>query len=499
MPPLPPSAIPGESNDSSRFYKVFFYVAPAMFIGTLDQTIVASALPTISSKLGGFGNIAWIVTAYLLAATAAAPIYGKLGDALGRRRALLWAVAVFTIGSFVCALSPSLSFLIVARAAQGLGGGGLMTLSLALIGEAVSPRERGRFQGWFGAIFALASSIGPVAGGVLTEHWGWRSIFWINLPLGALAAYCALRLQSKPGRSHFTFDAYGTLIFTIATVSLLLAFNLGPKMGWANLHTRGLFVLAAIGYVALWNVERQSKDPLISPALLVNPVIWRSTACVLLYAVLFFAAIVGLPLLLQLVLGMSPTVSGLMLIPLTLAQVLVSTATGYRISSTAHPRGPMSIGLFVSAIGFVLMTLFLDKGAIMICVASTLFGLGMGSTMPAAQTLAQWAAGSTQLGSAVAIVTFARSVGGTLGAALAGAVLIAALRALDPGLVSHIEDALVTSGTHLKLTSLEIAHVIQGFRYVFGTLATVAFAAAWIARTLPNVDLASQPTRDKAL
>ncbi|RDS80848.1 MFS transporter [Dyella monticola] len=489
------TADPANSNQSSLFYAVFFYVAPAMFIGTLDQTIVASALPTISTKLGGFGNIAWVVTAYMLAATVAAPLYGKLGDALGRRRALLWAVAVFTAGSILCALSPDLNVLIVARAAQGLGGGGLMTLSLALIGEAVSPRERGRFQGWFGAVFALASSIGPVAGGTLTELWGWRSIFWINVPLGAIATYGTLRLQSRSGLVRFKFDPYGTLTFVIATVSLLLTFDAGPKVGWTSFNTLSLLVVALVSYAALWKIERVAKDPLINLDLLADPVLWRSAVCVLLYAVMFFAAIVGLPLLLQLVLSMSPSGSGLMLIPLTLAQVVVSTITGYRISATGRPRAPMTLGLFVATLGFLLMALFLGEGAFAICLASALFGLGLGTTMPAAQTLAQWTAGSQQLGAAVAMVTFARSVGGTLGAALAGALLTAALRSNNPALVSSIENALVTSGTHITLTPIQSSQIAHAFRFVFGSLALIAFVASCIARTLPNVDLAASPAR----
>src|ERR1700677_1180684 len=179
------------TDERKRFLGVFFDVAPAMFIGTLDQAIVAAALPAISTDLGGLSNVAWLVTAYLLCATVAAPIYGRIGDAFGRKRALLWALALFLAGSLTCAIAPSLALLIAARAVQGAGGGGLMTLAQALIGEAVSPKERGRFQGWFGAVFALASTLGPVAGGFLSQHLGWRSIFWVNVPLGIGATVAA--------------------------------------------------------------------------------------------------------------------------------------------------------------------------------------------------------------------------------------------------------------------------------------------------------------------
>src|ERR1700756_2299474 len=184
-----PSSLPEEKRE--QFRSAFFYVAPAMFLGALDQTIIAAALPAIAGSLGGLSYLAWVVTAYLLSATVAAPLYGRMGDAFGRKRMLLWALGLFVVGSAACAIAPNLAVLIGARALQGFGGGGLMTLAQALIGEVVSPKERGKFQGWFGAVFALASTIGPAAGGVMTHYIGWRSIFWINLPLSALAAAVA--------------------------------------------------------------------------------------------------------------------------------------------------------------------------------------------------------------------------------------------------------------------------------------------------------------------
>src|SRR6266404_2504063 len=228
-----------------QFRSAFFHVAPSMFLGALDQTIIATALPAIAGSLGGLSYLAWVVTAYLLAATVAAPLYGRMGDAFGRKRMLLWALGLFLAGSAACAIAPNLPMLIGARALQGFGGGGLMTLAQALIGEVVSPKERGRFQGWFGANFALASTLGPIIGGVLSQHLGWRSIFWVNIPLGLGAAAAALRFKALPGTGICRLDYAGTSLFVASTVALLLAASIGGhEVSWTSPI---LLVLAAAG------------------------------------------------------------------------------------------------------------------------------------------------------------------------------------------------------------------------------------------------------------
>src|SRR5215469_7459124 len=237
---------------SEQFRSAFFHVAPSMFLGALDQTIIAAALPSIAGSLGGLSYLAWVVTSYLLAATVAAPLYGRMGDAFGRKRMLLWAVGLFVMGSAACAIAPNLAILICARALQGFGGGGLMTLAQALIGEVVSPKERGRFQGWFGANFALASTLGPVIGGVLSQHLGWRSIFWINIPLGLGAAAVALRVKTSPGTGICRLDYAGTSVFVASTVALLLALSVGGhEVHWTSPVVPALVVLGAAGFVFL--------------------------------------------------------------------------------------------------------------------------------------------------------------------------------------------------------------------------------------------------------
>ena len=481
-------------GQAKEFRSAFFDVAPAMFLGTLDQTIIAAALPAITASLGGFSYLAWVVSAYLLAATIAAPIYGRMGDAFGRRKMLVWALALFIAGSLVCALSPNLTVLICARGLQGFGGGGLMTLSQALIGEVVSPKERGRFQGWFGANFALASTLGPVAGGFLSQHLGWRSIFWINIPLGIGAAIAALRLKTSEGTGSCRLDYGGTALFTASTVALLLTLSLGGhEVAWTSPGLLGLAFVAMIGFILLAGVEKRSADPLISPTLIEEPIIWRAVLSVLLFAAVLFGLIVQLPLFLQAMLGASPTVSGLMLIPLTLAQVAVSTATGLRISTTGHPRNAMAVGLTVVTAGFIVLAAGIKLGPFFIIALTFLIGAGLGSTMPAAQTMVQWAAGGKMLGAATAALSFSRTIGGVIGAALTSAVLLGVLQFIDPGFTAGLTNALssVNSG-HLQAVPSS-SSLICAFRWMFLTLGVFAGCATLIAWSIPELDLSSSP------
>jgi EmrB/QacA subfamily drug resistance transporter len=466
-----------------EFRAAFVSVAPAMFLGSLDQTIIAAALPVVARSFGGFSYVTWIVTGYLLTATIAAPIYGRLGDAYGRRKMLLWSLAFFLAGSLVCAAAPSLLVLVAGRCLQGFGGGGLMTLAQALIGEVVSPKERGRFQGWFGAVFALASTIGPVAGGFMAQYAGWRSIFWINLPLSALAAVTALRLKAASGTGSYKTDYKGTILFILGTLSLLVALSLGGhELAWMSARLLGLVTLFLACFGLLWVVERRSSDPLLSPRLFANPVVWRATLAVLLFASVLFGLIVQLPLFLQTELGVSTTMSGLLLIPLTAAQVIVSTVTGLRISSTGKPRNAMLYGLAAVSIGFAALVAVLHSGAIPIAVITLFIGAGLGSTMPAAQTMVQWASGDRELGEATAALSFSRSIGGVLGAAITSAVLLAAVHTGEK--VVSLSNSI--GGASGQYTSTALS---RGFPWMFSTLGILALMGTITTWSLPNIDL----------
>jgi len=485
-------SLPREKGE--QFRSVFFYVAPSMFLGALDQTIIAAALPAIAGSLGGLSYLAWVVTSYLLAATVAAPLYGRMGDAFGRKRMLLWALGLFVAGSAACAIAPTLAILICARALQGFGGGGLMTLAQALIGEVVSPKERGRFQGWFGANFALASTLGPVVGGILSQHIGWRSVFWVNIPLGLGAAAAALRVKTSPGTGICRLDYAGTSVFVASTVALLLALSIGGhEVSWTSPVLLAVASLGATGFVLLRKVEQKAHDPLISPQLIGEPVIWRASLTVLLFAAVLFGLIVQLPVFFQTALRTSATISGLLLIPLTLAQVVVSTATGLRISTTGHPRTSMAAGLSIVTVAFFVLAAGIKLGPVFIALLTFLIGAGLGSTMPAAQTMVQWAAGAQRLGVGTALVSFSRTIGGVMGAALASAVLLGRLQVVDPNARNILSRELASIGSsHVEASQIAPA-LIAAYRWVFLALGGLSGCAAAVAWSIPNLDLAASP------
>ena len=487
-----PSSVPEEKREQFRY--AFFNVAPSMFLGALDQTIIAAALPAIAGSLGGLSYLAWVVTGYLLAATVAAPLYGRMGDAYGRKRMLLWALCLFVSGSFACAIAPTLAILICARALQGFGGGGLMTLAQALIGEVVSPKERGRFQGWFGANFALASTLGPLVGGVLSQHLGWRSVFWVNIPLGLGAAITALRVKTSAGTGICRLDYTGTTVFFSSTVGLLLALSMGGhQVPWTSPTLLALGGLGAAGFALLGKVEKKARDPLLSPELVEEPVIWRASLTVLLFAAVLFGLIVQLPLFFQTALGTSATVSGLLLIPLTLAQVAVSTTTGLRISTTGHPRTSMAVGLSVVSAAFLVLAAGIKLGPLFIALLTLVIGAGLGSTMPAAQTMIQWAAGEKRLGVGTALVSFSRSIGGVMGAALASAVFLGALQVLDPNARNILSRELASiASSHVEACQITSA-LIAAYRWMFFALGGLSACAAVVAWSIPDLDLAATP------
>lgn len=489
-----PSSLPEEKRE--QFRSAFFHVAPSMFLGALDQTIIATALPAIAGSLGGLSYLAWVVTAYLLAATVAAPLYGRMGDAFGRKRMLLWALGLFVVGSAACAVAPTIATLICARALHGFGGGGLMTLAQALIGDVVSPKERGQFQGWFGANFALASTIGPVVGGVLSQHLGWRSIFWVNIPLGLGAAAAALRVKTSAGTGICRLDYSGTSVFFGSTVALLLSLSIGGhEVSWTSPALIALAGLGMAGFVLLRKVEQKSPDPLISPELIGQPVIWRASLAVLLFAAVLFGLIVQLPVFFQTALGISATISGLLLIPLTLAQVAVSTATGLRISMTGHPRTSMAAGLSIVTAAFFVLGAGIKLGPVFIALLTFLIGAGLGSTMPAAQTMVQWAAGAERLGVGTALVSFSRTIGGVMGAALASAVLLGTLQVVDPNARNILSQELASIGSsHVEASEIASA-LIAAYRWVFIALGGLSACAAVVAWSIPDLDLAASPPR----
>ena len=492
----PANAAASALTSRQAFLRVFPGVMVAMFLAAADQTILASALPTIAGSLGGLADLSWVVVAYLLTATIGAPFYGHLGDRFGRRRMLLVALGIFTAASLACALAPTLLLLIVARALQGLGGGGLMTLAQALIGEHVSPRERGRFSGYFAMVFALASTSGPIAGAYLTEHLSWRAVFLVNLPLGLLAALLALRIPLSPmaPRGRFRPDVVGALLFCVAMLSLLYALTSGGhRLDWNSPALLALLGVAAVSFVLLVFWERRVEDPVIPIRFLRVPAIARSDAVVICFGAALFSTILYLPLYLQIGRGLRVGQSGLLLLPITLSMVCTSAIVGQLITRTGRVTIFPQIGLSVAALAFVTLGASITAASTPIVLALTMcVGVGLGMVMPPTQVTVQLAAGRGALGVATASIALSRSLGGALGVAIVGAVLFALIGAVDGTLARVLREVVEGGPEYIAQLSPQqrgalAAHLDGAYRVVFFALATIAAAGALIACTIPTL------------
>ena len=492
------SAAARKPSSRDAFRRVFPGVMLAMFLAAADQTILASALPTIASALGVIADLSWVVVAYLLAATVAAPLYGYIGDRFGRRRALLGALAVFTVASCACSLAPSFWWLVGFRALQGLGGGGLMTLAQALIGEHVAPRERGRYAGYFATVFALASTSGPVLGAYLTEHVSWRAIFLINIPLGVIAAALAMRVPhvAPPRRAGpFRPDVAGAILFCIATAAFLFAISSGGhRFPWLSLPMAVLLAITASAFLALAWWERRHHDPIIPIHFLKVPAIARADAVVLCFGACLFPLIVYLPLYMQLGRGIGIGASGLLLLPITLAQVTSAAITGRLVTRTGHVTIFPKVGLSVVCLVFVALAFAVDRAPTPVIMALTaLVGMGLGMVMPPTQVAVQTAAGRSALGVATASISLCRAVGGATGVALVGAVLFALVDRAGDGAAALLHQAIEAGSGSIASLSLAqraslVEHVNDAYRVAFGVLAATAAIGALIATTVPRFD-----------
>ena len=485
---------PSAEELRAAFLRVFPGVVVAMFLAALDQTILASALPAIVSSLGGFEDLSWVVVSYLLATTIAAPLYGHLGDRFGRRRMLLAALTLFTIASAACALAPTLWLLVAGRALQGLGGGGLMTLSQALISESVPPRERARFQGYFAAMFATASTAGPVLGALLTEYFSWRAVFIINLPLGVVAAFLALRIPSVRPRHDTRFhpDIPGTLLFATGTLALLFALtSAGHRFGFGDWRLYALLAGSMAVLVAFVAWERRVEDPIVPVRLIATPVILRSNTVVMCFAAALFSSVIYLPLYLQLGRGFGIAASGLLLVPLTLSLALSAMVTGRRIARTGHLTRYPKRGLALATAAFLALAMgvqFAPTWAVLAMIM--LAGFGLGSVMPPTQIIVQTAGGQHALGRAVASMAVSRAMGGALGVAIVGALLYLLIGRRDSALASVLPHIAESGGAFLAtLPEAErvsiTARLDYAFRIVFLLIACITGAGALLAMRVP--------------
>ena len=474
----------------SLFLTVFPSIMLPMFLAALDQTIVATALPAIAGSLGEVERVSWVVVSYLVANTIAAPVYGRLGDALGRKRMMFLALGVFVGASVVCAVSGSILMLTFGRLLQGLGGGGLMTLSQALIAEAVPPRERGRYQGYLSGMYATAATFGPVAGGWLTQHFGWQSVFLVNLPLGIAAAILVMRLPTQPVRGgRLRFDVLGTVFFAGFIAPVLLALERGQRFDPHSLPVIGVLLAVAVASLfLLLRQERRASAPLLPLQLFRQAGIWRADAMAACVAGQTVSLISFLPMYLQVVRGVGTANSGMLLLPLTVGVAMGSLLSGRTIARTGRTAIIPSIGLTISATSLVLLAVLaphLPTPAVIALLAVTSFCTG--GAMPVVQMTVQVVAGPKFLGAAAASVQFSRSVGAAFGTALVGAVLFALLAAQDQttaslfaGLVEEGPRVLATlSEAQRQLVRAEIADAFRGAFLGVACFTTGGMLFAW--------------------
>ncbi|MEU2558291.1 MFS transporter [Streptomyces longispororuber] len=489
-----------------------------MLLAALDQTIVSTALPTIVSDLGGMEHLSWVVTAYLLAATAATPLWGKLGDQYGRKRLFQSAIVIFLVGSALCGAAQNMGELIAFRALQGLGGGGLMVLSMAIVGDLVSPRDRGRYQGLFGAVFGATSVLGPLLGGLFTQHLSWRWVFYVNLPVGAVAlAVIAVALRIPARTARHTIDYLGTfLIASVATCFVLVASLGGTTWPWGSPRIIGLAVLGVVLTACFVAVERRAAEPVIPLRLFRVRTFTLSAVISFVVGFAMFGAMTYLPTFLQVVQGVSPTMSGVHMLPMVVGMLIASTGSGQIVSRTGRWKVFPVAGTGITALGLLLLhQLKPDSPTAEMSAYFFVFGFGLGLVMQVLVLIVQNAVGYEDLGVATSGATFFRSIGASFGVAVFGTVFTNRLgdklaaflggRDLPPGVTVDSLKADPRGIAELPATlrpgvvSAYASSITDVFLYA-APAAVVAFALAWLLREdkLRRAVTAPDPTQTLA-
>jgi EmrB/QacA subfamily drug resistance transporter len=498
------------TTPARRIRVIFGALMLVILLASLDQTIVATALPTIVGDLGGLQHISWVVTAYLLASTVTGPIYGKLGDLYGRKIVLQTAIVIFLIGSALCGIAQGMTELIAFRALQGLGAGGLLVTTIAVVGDIIPPRDRGKYQGLFGAVFGVSTVIGPLLGGFFVDNLSWRWIFYVNLPIGALALFVigvVFHSRSEHVRHAIDYLGAATLAGGLACVVLFTSLG-GTTEPWGSVQSIALVVVGFALLVAFVFVERRAKEPILPLELFRNRTFVVTSAIGFIIGLALFGSVTYLPLFLQVVKGMSPTKSGLQLTPMMGGLLVTSILSGRAISRFGRYRPFPIVGTAVATVGMALLArLSVSSGTLTAALDMLVLGLGLGLVMQVLVLAVQNAVEFRIMGVATSGAILFRQIGGSIGLAVFGAIFSNSLHSklaanLPPGSrVPKTVNPAVVRTLPPRLHDAYARAIAESLHPVFLTaavIAGIAFFLTWLLRDVP-LRTTSRATQGEAL